>query len=76
VLFVRSGVQPGVDPGALVSKPFVNFRRATELLSEHADRRYHKAAILSLEAFQGVMSQARPSIAHLIDTASQQSSKA
>lgn len=72
VLFARSGMQPGVDPGALVSKPFVNFRRATELLSEHADRRYHKAAILSLEAFQGVMSQARPSIAHLIETASQQ----
>jgi len=31
VLFARSGVQPGVDPDALVSKPFVNFRRATEL---------------------------------------------
>ena len=30
VLFARAGVNPGVDPGVLVSKPFVNFKRATE----------------------------------------------
>ena len=70
VLFARAGVYAGVDPGALVTKPFVNFRKATELLSDHAERRYHKAAILSLEAFQGVMSRAQPGMANLMDTAS------
>ena len=72
VLFVRAGLSPGVDPGALVCKPFVNFRRATELLGEHAKRQYHKATLLSMEAFQGVMSQEQPSLAHQMDTACQQ----
>ena len=36
MLFVRAGLNQGVDP---VSKPVVNFRRATELLGEHAKRR-------------------------------------
>ena len=72
VLFVRAGLSPGVDPGALVCKPFVNFRRATELLGEHAKRKYHKATLLSMEAFQGVMSQEQPSLAHQMDTTCQQ----
>ena len=42
------------------------------MLGEHVKRQYHKAAILSMEAFQGVMSQAQPSIANQMDTASQQ----
>ena len=62
VLFARADINQHADPGALVSRPFVNFRRAIELFSEHAERRYHKEAILSMEAFEAVMSKVQPSI--------------
>lgn len=41
-----------------------NFRKALELLRLHADRIYHKTAVLSLEGFQKVMINAQPSITH------------
>ncbi len=71
MLFARSDVSLRAAQGALVSKPFVNFRKATELLREYAQRGYHKTAVLSLEAFQSVFLQAQPSIARRIDIASQ-----
>ena len=71
VLFARS-VNWSADPGALVNKPLVNFRRALELLRLHAEKMYHKTAVVSFEAFQKVMTKIQPSIARQINLASQQ----
>ncbi len=71
VLFARADISQRVAKSALVSKPLVNFRKAIELLREHAQREYHKVAVLSLEAFRSVFSQAQPSIVRQIDVASQ-----
>lgn len=71
VLFATNTSQRA-DPSVLVRKPLINFRKALELLRLHADKGYHKSAVLSMEAFQKVMTNAQPSIAHQIDLASQQ----
>ena len=71
VLFARS-VNRRADPGALVSKPLVNFRKALELLRLHAEKMYNKTAVVSFEAFQKVMTKIQHSIARQIDLASQQ----
>lgn len=71
MLFVTNTSQRA-DPGVLVRKPVINFRKALELLQLHADKGYHKTAVLSIETFQKVMINAQPSIAHQIDLASQQ----
>ena len=55
-----------------MSKPLVNFRKALELLQLHAEKMYHKTAVVSFEAFQKVMTKIQHSIARQIDLASQQ----
>ena len=69
VLFARS---VGADLGVLVTKPLINFRKALEILRVHAERMYHKTAVVSLESFQNVMTNAQQSVAHQLNIASQQ----
>ena len=45
----------GSDPGVLVSRPLTTYTKALEMLHKHADKGYHKEAIVRSEEFLSVM---------------------
>ena len=53
VLFARGG--PIKALGALVNKPLIDFKRATEKLSDHFAKKFHKTAVELAESFSVVM---------------------
>jgi hypothetical protein len=61
VLFCTSGYHSS-NPGVLVSRPLTSFNKALELLRKHADKSYHKDAILRSSNFQQVMSHQQQDI--------------
>ena len=54
VLFARS-TNLRSDPGMLVKNPLPNFQKALEFLNKHAEKSYHKAAVVQMDAFLKVM---------------------
>ena len=60
-LIFASGYR-GTDPGVLVSRPLIAFAKALELLRKHADKHYHKDAVIMSEEFLKVMSNQQPDI--------------
>ena len=61
VLFATAG-HHGSDPGILVQRPLVSFSKALEVLSKHAVKDYHKAALVRADEFMKVMSNEQPDI--------------
>lgn len=61
VLFATRGYH-GSDPGVLVSRPMTTFTKALELLRKHADKVYHKLAVVRAEEFLKVMRNQQPPI--------------
>ena len=45
----------GSDPGILVSRPMTTFTKALELLRKHAEKGYHKEAVVRADDFVRVM---------------------
>ena len=71
VLFARCG-DLRAAPGVLVNTPLTNFQKALELLNKHADKIYHKRAVVAFEEFVKVMTNKQPSIRHRLDEQAQQ----
>ena len=61
VLFASSEYR-GSDHGVLVSRPLTTFTKALELLHKHADKGYHKEAIVQSGEFLIVMTHQQPDI--------------
>ena len=61
VLFASSEYHRS-DPGVLVSRPLTTFTKALELLHKHADKGYHKEAIVRSEEFLSVRTHQQPDI--------------
>lgn len=61
VLFATHGYH-GSDPGVLVSRPLTTFTKALELLRKHADKAYHKEAVVKADEFLKVMTHQQPDI--------------
>ena len=68
VLFASSGYQ-GSHPGMLVSQPLTKFVKALELFWKHADKGYHKEAVVKAEEFMKVMTNQQPDIRHRLSQA-------
>ena len=60
-LFAQSGYH-GSDPGILVSHPLTMFTKALELFHKHANKGYHKEAVVRADKFVKVMSHKQPDI--------------
>ncbi len=61
VLFARSGYH-GSSPGVLVSRAVTNFKKGLETLRKHANKEYHKAAIVQADELKKSMSGQQPNI--------------
>ena len=61
VLFVSVGYH-GSGPGVLVSRPLTVFGKALELLRKHADKGYHRDAVVKSDEFVRVMTHQQPDI--------------
>ena len=61
VLFCSSGYH-GSDPGVLVSQPLTAFHKALELFHKHAEKGYHKDAVIKSDEFLQVMTNQKPTI--------------
>ena len=59
VVFSTRGYR-GSDPGILVSRPLTVFTKALELLWKHADKAYHKEAVVKADEFLKVMTNQQP----------------
>ena len=59
--FASSGYR-GSDPGVLVSHPLTTFGKALELLCKHANKDYHKTAVIRSEQFLKTMTHQQPDI--------------
>ena len=68
VLFASSGYH-GSDPGVLVSRPLTAFAKALELFCKHADKGYHKEAVIGSEEFLKVMTNQQPDIRNRLSQA-------
>ncbi len=54
VLFARA--EPGKELGVLVNRPLIDYKRATEKLTDHFQgKKFHKAALQAAEAFTATM---------------------
>lgn len=65
VLFATDGYNQST-PGVLVHRPLVAFAKALELFRKHAEKDYHKAAVVRADDFIKVMKNQQPGIAHQI----------
>ena len=61
LIFASSGYC-GSDPGVLVSRHLTAFTKALELLRKHADKLYHKDAVLRSDEFLKVMTHQQPDV--------------
>lgn len=61
VLYLQSGYH-GSDPGVLVSRLLTVFTKALELFRKHADKGYHKEAVVRAKEFVKVMTHRQPDI--------------
>ena len=50
------------NPGVLVRRALTNFKKALETIHKHADKEYHKAAIVKAGEFKKTMSGEQPNI--------------
>ena len=66
VLFARGG--PGIELGVLVSRPLIDFKRASEKLSDHFHKKFHKAAVQDAESFSTVMKDASVGVGNLLSS--------
>ena len=55
-----------------MKKTLTNFQKALEILNLHADKVYHKTAVVTFEDFVKVMTNVQPSIRHRLDEKAQQ----
>ena len=70
VLFARPGSgYHGSNPGVLVSRALTNFKKAMDTLKAHAQKSYHKAAIVQAEEFRKTMSGQQPDIQQRLSNA-------
>ena len=53
-IFCSSGYH-GSNPGVLVSQPLTAFHKALELFHKHAEKGYHKDAVIKSDEFLQVM---------------------
>ena len=65
VLFASSGYQSST-PGILATRPLIAFAKALETLRNHANKDYHKTAVIRAEEFLKVMENQQPGISHRI----------
>ena len=69
VLFARGGpTNPIKALGALVNKPLIDFKRATEKLSDHFAKKFHKTAVELAESFSVVMKNPDIGIDHRLSS--------
>ena len=68
ILFASSEYH-GSDPGVLVSRPLTAFAKALELFRKHADKGYHKEAVIGSEEFLKVMTNQQPDIRNRLSQA-------
>lgn len=67
VLFARSG--PTLELGVLVNRPLINFKRATQKLSDHFhNKKFHKAAVQEVESFSAVMKDPSIGVDHRLSS--------
>lgn len=66
VLFATCGYQSST-PGILVSRPLTAFSKALELFRKHAEKDYHKMAVVRAEEFLKVMENQQSGISHRIN---------
>ena len=71
VLFARS-TNLRSDPGILVKNPLTKFQKALESLNKHAEKFYHKTAVVQMDAFLKVMTNQQPSIRGQLSEAASQ----
>ena len=62
VLFARS-TDVRIGKGAFVETAFTNFKKTYEICNAHAERQYHKDAVVTCDAFTQMMSDRRESVA-------------
>ena len=55
-----------------MKKTLTNFQKALEILNLHAEKVYHKTAVVTFEDFVKVMTNVQPSIRHRLDEKAQQ----
>ena len=68
VAFSPSGYR-GTSPGVLVSRPLTQFTKALELLRKHADKNYHKEAVVKRDEFLKVMTDQQLQIGNQLSQA-------
>ena len=67
VLFARGGST--MELGVLVNRPLIDFKRATEKLTEHfCSKKFHKAALEAAEAFSAVVKNPDLAIDHRLSS--------
>lgn len=55
--------------GILVNKPLVDFKRATEKLGQHLEKKFHQSAVEEGHAFMSVMENPTTGIDHRLSSA-------
>ena len=66
VLFARGG--PTLELGVLVSRPLIDFKRATELSDHFHKKKFHKAAVQEAESFSAVMNDPNVGVNHSLSS--------
>ena len=67
-LFAASAYH-GSDPGVLVNRPMTKFKKALELIRNHADMGHHKEAVVRAEGFLNTMMHKQPDIRYTLNEA-------